>query len=118
MPTHSYDPVNFKRRTLIKLGTVGLVAAPVVSAGIYLRKASHQQAYFSAGADYKDNYFCAALDENGEQRFRLPIDLRAHSAAKCPATNNVVLFSRRPGNKAYLVDLHNSEMLSTVESEP
>ena len=86
-----------------------LVGAGLAATGLGIArwKLRQPQALFlSAHHDYSDRPHLGAFDQQGRLLFRLPIELRAHSAAFNPARRDVaVVFARRPGNRLYEIDL-------------
>ena len=86
------------------LAGAGLAATGLGFAGWKLRQP--QTLFLSAHHDYADRPHVGAFDQRGRLRFRLPIKLRAHSAAFHPARRDVaVIFARRPGNLLYEINL-------------
>ena len=89
------------RRTLLKLGVAGLAAAAFPRALF----AANERELFVAGAANPDGTFSALLiDETGTTLAAVPIATRGHDAAADPVRRRAVLFARRPGRFAVVID--------------
>lgn len=77
-----------------------------LGAGLLLGGAAARTAGFvGAGADAAGGWRVAAFGTDGTPRFDLPIPARGHSLAVAPDGATAVLFARRPGAEALVIDL-------------
>ncbi len=85
---------------------IGRRAALGLGAGLLVKPASAARPGFvAAGADAAGGWRVAAFGLDGAPRFDLPIPARGHSLAVAPDGGVAVLFGRRPGTYALLLDL-------------
>ncbi len=102
------DPLGPSRRqVLIWLAT--LVGAPAA------RAADDAPLYLSARNDGAGRHYASGFDLTGAPRFDLTVAGRGHAFAVHPRRPEAVLFSRRPGQVALVIDLARGRFLTTIE---
>ena len=105
------DPAGPSRRQiLVWLATlVGASAPPATSAH------AGGPLYLSARADGAGLQYASGFDASGTPRFDLTVPGRGHAFAVHPRRPEAVLFSRRPGRTALVIDLAGGRVLTTIE---
>ena len=96
-----------RRQVLIWLAT--LVGAPAA------RAADDAPLYLSARNDAAGRHYASGFDPTGAPRFDLTVAGRGHAFAVHPRRPEAVLFSRRPGQVALVIDLARGRFLTTIE---
>ena len=94
-----------RRHTLALLaGSIvgALFSNPCYSAAV----SRNQKLYLSARAVASGGYRVAGFSANGVPTFDLPLPGRAHAFAVSPTSDSAVLFSRRPGRFALVLDIN------------
>ena len=86
-----------RRRFLAALVAAG--AAPILRA-----RASEVRRLIGCRADRKGRYLASVFDESGRIRHDVPLPGRGHGFAVQPSTGHVVVFARRPGDWALVLD--------------
>jgi hypothetical protein len=93
----------------------GRRAALGLGAGLLLGGAKAGRAKFvAAGANEAGGWRVAAFGQDGAQHFDLPIPARGHGLAMAPDGATAVLFARRPGAEALLLDLRAGRALARI----
>jgi hypothetical protein len=105
MATDSAGPT--RRQLLVWLAA--LVGAPS-SAGA----STEAPLYLSARTDASGRPYASGFDATGAPLFDLPLAGRGHAFAVHPRRPEAVLFSRRPGTTALVVDLTRGRVLATI----
>src|SRR5215468_6670848 len=90
------------RRTLIQgataLGGVGLLSPALAAIA--------DDGFYVSGCRQSDGSFAAVLfDARGHDLAVLPVETRLHDTAYSRALNRAVIFARRPGTLAFVIDL-------------
>lgn len=67
-------------------------------------------AYLAAARDPDGSFAFYGLTADGMDVFRIPLPARAHAGAGHPTRPEAVLFARRPGAYALVVDCHNGQV--------
>lgn len=106
-----------RRSFLVALGTA-LSVSPPASSAARPRRAS--PVYLSACRDPedRDQAAVAAFSGDGELLFATRLPSRGHDAVARPGTGDVVVFARRPGNWAAIVDVTTGAVGRIVTSPP
>lgn len=93
-------------------GLLGLVGTPLfVSAG-----AAGSKTLYVGGARTPDGtYVAAIMDEAGMVVMRQPLAGRAHDSAVAPDGHTVVVFARRPGRFALVIDARARKLMQAFE---
>lgn len=101
-----------RRSFLARLGlAVGAVLAPgtIRAAAVAGEPPAHAALagplYVSACSDGRDGHAVAVFSADGRLRFTTRLPDRGHDAVRRPGSSEVVVFARRPGNWAAVVDL-------------
>lgn len=107
----------FTRRSL--LHTLALTPALLVSNSI---AQATPLAYLSANAAGNGDFRLAALDAHGQLLREWPLPARGHGLAALPARRGVprqaVVFARRPGFYALIVDLDGGNIVTRIDAAP
>jgi hypothetical protein len=103
MPTVSID----RRSFLAALGAA--LATPT-------RAATDEPIYLSACGDGEGAAAVAAFGEDGRLLYATRLPARGHDATARPASDDVVVFARRPGNWAAVVDRRNGAVRQVILS--
>jgi len=61
-------------------------------------------------------YGCSLFDQHGDVLVRFELPSRGHGGARHPAGRHAVVFSRRPGTYAAILDLANLQVVRMIES--
>ena len=80
-------------------------------------KASSGPAFIAARRD-SNGFSVAVLDRGGRTLFSEPLDGRGHGAAVSPDGRTAVMFARRPGRFAVVIDLHRRDRGAVFEPPP
>ncbi|MGE0240110.1 MAG: DUF1513 domain-containing protein [Parvibaculaceae bacterium] len=94
----------------------GLAAA--VAAGLMPRqaKAKAPALYMSCRMDVEGKASAALFSMDGQELFSTVLPARGHDATARPATSEIVVFARRPGNWFIVVDAGKGRLVATVLS--
>ena len=96
------------RRTLLRYGATTLLGATrAPSAGA----APHSPLYLGAAVDGAGAYRTSAFTGDGTRRFDVGLPARGHSFAVDLTARSVVIFARRPGTFALVIDLARGNLL-------
>ena len=79
------------------------------------RAADGEPLYLSARNDGAGRHYASGFDPMGAARFDLSIAGRGHAFAVHPRRPEAVLFSRRPGQVALVIDLAHGRIRATIE---
>src|ERR687896_147308 len=74
--------------------------------------------YVSAKAAADGRFFVSGFDRDGADAFDLPLPERGHGFTMHPARAEGVIFARRPGTFALVIDLAGRRVRTTVRSVP
>ena len=72
--------------------------------------------YVGCRADDAERYFTTGFAADGRVVFDIPLPGRGHGAAFRPATAHCVVFARRPGTFAVVIDLDRGEALRRIDA--
>ncbi|WP_165855576.1 DUF1513 domain-containing protein [Marinobacter sp. JSM 1782161] len=101
------------RRHFLQATAAGLMAAGTgrltLAAGL-----NREPLILSAVDDPAGKHFIAGIDLQGRPRFRLPVADRCHGGCARPASDQALLFARRPGRHFYVVDTARGETVATI----
>lgn len=75
------------------------------------------QLLFSAMDDANGRHFIAAVGLDGSIAFRLSVPERGHGGCRRPLTDEVVMFSRRPGRYYQVIDFRQGALVRQIEAE-
>jgi hypothetical protein len=89
------------RRSFLRLGAAGLAAAAFPRA---LAAAAERELFVAAAAGPDGGFVALLIDEAGKTLASAPIATRGHDAAADPVRRRAVLFARRPGKFAVVID--------------
>jgi hypothetical protein len=89
------------RRRFLQLGAGALAGLSLPQA---LCAAPAGAIYIASAAERGGGFSAVVIDEAGQMLFKLPIETRGHDAAADPLRRRAVLFARRPGQFALVVD--------------
>ncbi|WP_305857771.1 DUF1513 domain-containing protein [Balneatrix alpica] len=107
--------VDSQRRQLL----AGIVSATTLLAlPLQLQANNSPVVLVSAMVDEAGNSWLAGLDEMGDAGFKLPLPGRAHGCCLHPDGRHLVVFARRPGTFAILVDLQRGQALQQLHTGP
>ena len=106
--------IKINRRNFLKffgLNLVGLFFSNNLLANIKYKKLRLAGAY-----NYlKKNYY-GVFNLNGDFINNVELPVRAHDSVLIPFLNQIVIISRRPKNKLYILDLNNNEIVKEITS--
>jgi uncharacterized protein len=74
--------------------------------------------YVGCRADDVERYFATGFHADGRVVFDIPLAGRGHGAAFRPAPAQCVVFARRPGTFAVVIDLERGEALRRIDAAP
>jgi hypothetical protein len=74
--------------------------------------------YLSARNDIHGQSYASGFDGTGAPRFDLGLSGRGHAFAVHPCRPEAILFARRPGRTALVIDLAQGRLRSTIEAAP
>lgn len=102
-----------RRRFLAGVGAavLGLMGLAVGDA-----RGSARRLFVSCGADHRGNYVVARLGGNGSRRFEQPLPARGHGVAFHPDQFSSVVFARRPGDFAVVLESETGAVLKWIQS--
>ena len=72
--------------------------------------------YVGCRADKAERYFTTGFRTDGQVVFDLPLPGRGHGAAFRPTAAHCVVFARRPGTSAVVIDLDRAEALYRIDA--
>jgi hypothetical protein len=104
------------RRAFLSALGGGLVA----TVGLYPGKGRAAQGvlFIGCGADADGHFVAAGLDANGAIQFELPLPARGHGAVFRRTRSECVVFARRPGTFAGIVDIGSGTLRHWIEAIP
>ncbi len=73
-------------------------------------------AFLSAGMRRDGSYVLCGLRDDGAMAFELPLPARGHAAAAHPFRPEAVVFARRPGTYAVVLDCSNGQRMAQIEA--
>lgn len=91
-----------RRRFLVLAGAVA--AIPSLRRSVHARS-DDSLCYMTCAGDRSGRFFAVGLDSDGAGRFAIALPARGHGLALSPAHVECVVFGRRPGSFAAVVDL-------------
>ena len=100
-----------RRRFLATL--LGAGAAPVLPAG-----ESADRCFVGCRVDREGRYLASIFDQSGRIRHDVPLPGRGHGFAVQPTTGRVVVFARRPGDWALVVNPATGAVLGQLNTSP
>lgn len=104
------------RRTFISALGGGVAAAVGIHPG--MGWAGQGTVFIGCGADADGQFVAAGLDLGGAIKFEQPLPARGHGAAFCRARFESVVFARRPGTFAAVVEAASGELRHRIEAAP
>src|SRR5262245_46832543 len=104
------DAAGLDRRQLL-VWLAALVGAP----GPAARAGDDGPLYLSARDDAAGRHYASGFDATGAPRFDLTLAGRGHALAVHPRRPEAVLFSRRPGQVALVLDLACGRLVTRIE---
>jgi hypothetical protein len=72
--------------------------------------------YVGCRSDEAERYFTTGFGADGDVVFDIPLPGRGHGAAFRPAAAQCVVFARRPGTFAVVIDLDRAEALYRIDA--
>jgi hypothetical protein len=109
-------PPPLGRRGLLAVLGGGLLAAFGLSAG--RARGAAGPLYVTCRADRAGRYFATGFGPDSGMRFDLPLPERGHSLAFHPTAPHCVVFARRPGRFAVVVDYAAGAALRRIDAAP
>lgn len=104
-----------RRKLLTALGA-GLAAGPLALSSASARGSGDPGLYLSGSAGPDGRFRLSAFRADGTIGFELPLPGRGHAVALSPAARQAVIFARRPGRFAEVVDLTEGKVLRRLAS--
>src|SRR5687767_12051630 len=104
----------FGRRAFLSSAAGSLLVALGFSAAT--RRGSAGPLYVGCRADDAERYFTTGFAADGRVVFDIPLPGRGHGAAFRPAPAHCVVFARRPGTFAVVIDLERGEALRRIDA--
>ena len=92
---------------------VGVLGWPRIGA-----QAARPPLFVSCGADRSGGYVVAGMDPDGAVRFERPLPARGHGVAVHPSHSQCVVFARRPGAFAAVLDTATGELRHWIDAVP
>ncbi len=105
------------RRGFLALAGAGLLV-PWLSAARPAAARPAAALYLSARQDAAGEYRLGGFDLAGAMRLDLPLPGRGHALAVHPGRPHGVIFARRPGRFALVIDLARGALVATIETPP
>jgi uncharacterized protein len=102
------------RRAIVQ-GLAAAIAASLVPAG--KARAARAPLYVSCRMDAGGKASAAMFSLDGQELFSTILPSRGHDATTRPATSEIVVFARRPGNWFAVIDAAKGELLQTIISD-
>jgi hypothetical protein len=99
-------------RRSVLAGLLGLAATPALAVPVAPRR------ILGARADQANRFFVTGFDTDGGLAFDLPLTARGHGFAVRPDAGDAVLFARRPGDHATVLDPEAGERLLRIAAAP
>ncbi|HEY7141562.1 MAG TPA: DUF1513 domain-containing protein [Methylomirabilota bacterium] len=110
------DPVGGPARREVLAWLGALVAVPMAAPHrVAWGNDGGDTLYLSARNDATGHAYASGFDATGEPRLDLALPGRGHAFAVSPRRPEAVLFSRRPGQTALVIDLARDRVLATIE---
>lgn len=106
-----------KRRQLL-LGSGSVLAAGLLGMQQFAGQSATSGLLLSAYTTSEGKHFIAGVGRNGEDVFALEVPWRAHDSLALPGNQQALFFARRPGTRAYVVDLNRGTLQHTITSAP
>jgi hypothetical protein len=104
----------FSRRAFLSSGAGGLLVALGFKAAT--ARGSAGPLYVGCRADDAERYFTTGFAADGHVVFDLPLPGRGHGAAFRPTDSHCVVFTRRPGTFAVVIDIERGEALRRIDA--
>ena len=108
--------MDLDRRTFLSAmgAAVAVATRPMPARGA----ADKPAVFFGCGADGEGRFVAAGLDMNGGIRFGLPLPARGHGLALRAQDSELVVFARRPGNFAAVVETSSGRPRHRIAAMP
>ena len=74
--------------------------------------------FVSCAADREGNYYVAGFDGDGRHHFAQPLPARGHAATVRPGSSDWIVFARRPGAFAMVLDGRTAAVTALIENAP
>jgi uncharacterized protein len=110
----SSGTAEFSRRAFLSSGAGGLLVALGFRAA--MARGSAGPLYVGCRADDAEHYFTTAFGADGHVVFDIPLPGRGHGAAFRPTAAQCVVFARRPGTFAVVIDIDRGEALRRIDA--
>lgn len=91
--------------TLLSALALPMAAAEVLAETVAAGSTGHPARFLTAFRDAQGDYALAVIDGTGTILFQIPLAGRGHGSAVAPDRGSAVVFARRPGRFAVVVDL-------------
>ena len=109
--------MSLDRRTVLT-GAAGCLLLGTLGARRSAARDATGPAFLSCGAERDGRYFVAGLGGNGRLGFRQALPARGHGVAIHPSRAQGVVFARRPGSFALVLDTLAGTVLHGIEAAP
>lgn len=93
----------------------GLVAAPLAAR---VSRAAPPWLFLSCADDRVRDHYVVGFDADGAVRFKVALPARGHGYARHPARPETIVFGRRPGSFAALIDVRAGALMGTFAPPP
>ena len=111
--------IQFTRRQILGTLGLGMVAMPLVAAGLWPHEPANKALFLTASDDKSGNHFVSGFDDEGNKRFQLSTELRGHGLVVNPRqAHRALMFARRPGMVAYDIDLKRGKLGKGIHCAP
>lgn len=108
--------IHVNRRTMLGGAAGGLLGfLELQAAGI---RGDAGPLFVGCRADSQDKHHVTGFDEAGRAHFSLPLPERGHAMAFHPVRHEMVIFARRPGRFAVVIDNKEGIALHRIDAEP
>ena len=94
----------------------GLAAASLIGTQSWAKAGGPQ--FLSAAADANGQFLLCGLTDQGNVSFEIPLPARGHAGAAHPTRAEAVVFARRPGTFALVLNCITGEVLTRLKSQP
>lgn len=107
-------PIGLSRRQFIQAGLATLVTGPVLSGCVTAPDPQPARPDFISAVDRNGHHTIGSADHRGRPGFDLPVADRCHGGCNRPLARQAVMFARRPGRHAYVVDTHDQRLNQVI----
>ncbi len=109
----------FSRRRFIQTGLATLAMGTTLSGcGMVPSRQQARLKFISAIDNSGGQHAIGSADDRGHSGFRLPVAERCHGGCYRPQSRQAVIFARRPGRHAYVLDTQSRRLQQVITAGP